>query len=113
MLNTPEAIKQYAYGCDADVGGTSTFHFDFDLTTTLPACLQAPLALALALVIMTAAAELTFTASCVSLWAPAANNVSAAATPVFTTRSGADMFFFFHLLPFVLTNQLLTRDPPN
>jgi NADH dehydrogenase [ubiquinone] 1 alpha subcomplex assembly factor 1 len=29
-LNTPEAIKEYAYGCDADVGGTSTVHFDFD-----------------------------------------------------------------------------------
>ena len=29
-LNTPEAIKDYAYGCDADVGGTSTVHFDFD-----------------------------------------------------------------------------------
>ncbi|KAI0249169.1 complex I intermediate-associated protein CIA30 [Lactifluus subvellereus] len=29
-LHTPEAIKQYAYGCDADVGGTSTVHFDFD-----------------------------------------------------------------------------------
>jgi NADH dehydrogenase [ubiquinone] 1 alpha subcomplex assembly factor 1 len=29
-LNTPEVIKQYAYGCDADVGGTSTVHFDFD-----------------------------------------------------------------------------------
>ena len=29
-LNTPEAIKEYAYGCDADVGGTSTVFFDFD-----------------------------------------------------------------------------------
>jgi NADH dehydrogenase [ubiquinone] 1 alpha subcomplex assembly factor 1 len=29
-LNTPEAIKDYAYGCDADVGGTSTVFFDFD-----------------------------------------------------------------------------------
>ena len=29
-LNTPEAITDYAYGCDADVGGTSTVHFDFD-----------------------------------------------------------------------------------
>lgn len=29
-LNTPEAIKEYAFGCDADVGGTSTVHFDFD-----------------------------------------------------------------------------------
>jgi NADH dehydrogenase [ubiquinone] 1 alpha subcomplex assembly factor 1 len=29
-LNTPEAIKDYAFGCDADVGGTSTVHFDFD-----------------------------------------------------------------------------------
>jgi NADH dehydrogenase [ubiquinone] 1 alpha subcomplex assembly factor 1 len=29
-LNTPEAIREYAYGCDADVGGTSTVHFDFD-----------------------------------------------------------------------------------
>jgi len=29
-LNTPEAIKNYALGCDADVGGTSTVHFDFD-----------------------------------------------------------------------------------
>jgi len=29
-LNTPEAIKGYAFGCDADVGGTSTVHFDFD-----------------------------------------------------------------------------------
>jgi NADH dehydrogenase [ubiquinone] 1 alpha subcomplex assembly factor 1 len=29
-LNTPEAIKDYAYGCDADVGGTSTVHFDFN-----------------------------------------------------------------------------------
>lgn len=29
-LNTPEAIKDYAIGCDADVGGTSTVHFDFD-----------------------------------------------------------------------------------
>jgi NADH dehydrogenase [ubiquinone] 1 alpha subcomplex assembly factor 1 len=29
-LNTPEAIKDYAYGCDADVGGTSTAFFDFD-----------------------------------------------------------------------------------
>lgn len=29
-LNTPEAIKEYAYGCDADVGGTSTAFFDFD-----------------------------------------------------------------------------------
>ena len=29
-LNTPEAIKDYAYGCDADVGGTSTVSFDFD-----------------------------------------------------------------------------------
>jgi NADH dehydrogenase [ubiquinone] 1 alpha subcomplex assembly factor 1 len=28
-LNTPEAIKDYAYGCDADVGGTSTVFFDF------------------------------------------------------------------------------------
>jgi NADH dehydrogenase [ubiquinone] 1 alpha subcomplex assembly factor 1 len=29
-LNTPEAIKDYAYGSDADVGGTSTVFFDFD-----------------------------------------------------------------------------------
>jgi NADH dehydrogenase [ubiquinone] 1 alpha subcomplex assembly factor 1 len=29
-LNTPEAIKDYAYGSDADVGGTSTVLFDFD-----------------------------------------------------------------------------------
>ncbi|SRR5258708_5699042 len=29
-LNTPETIKDYAYGCDGDVGGTSTVHFDFD-----------------------------------------------------------------------------------
>ncbi|KAI0297252.1 complex I intermediate-associated protein CIA30 [Multifurca ochricompacta] len=29
-LNTPEAIKEYALGCDADVGGTSTVNFDFD-----------------------------------------------------------------------------------
>ncbi|KAH9958591.1 complex I intermediate-associated protein CIA30 [Russula dissimulans] len=29
-LNTPEVIKGYAFGCDADVGGTSTVHFDFD-----------------------------------------------------------------------------------
>lgn len=29
-LNTPDAISQYAYGCDADVGGTSTAHFEYD-----------------------------------------------------------------------------------
>ena len=29
-LNTPESIKDYAYGSDADVGGTSTVFFDFD-----------------------------------------------------------------------------------
>ncbi|KAH9953017.1 complex I intermediate-associated protein CIA30 [Lactifluus volemus] len=29
-LTTPEVIKEYAYGCDADVGGTSSVHFDFD-----------------------------------------------------------------------------------
>jgi NADH dehydrogenase [ubiquinone] 1 alpha subcomplex assembly factor 1 len=29
-LDTPEAIKNYALGCDADVGGTSNVHFDFD-----------------------------------------------------------------------------------
>ena len=29
-LNTPDAIKDYAYGCDADVGGTSTVFFDFE-----------------------------------------------------------------------------------
>ena len=29
-LNTPEAIKDYAYGCDADVGRTSTVFFDFN-----------------------------------------------------------------------------------
>jgi len=29
-LNTPESVKDYAIGCDADVGGTSTAHFDFD-----------------------------------------------------------------------------------
>ena len=29
-LNTPEAIKDYAYGSDADVGGTSTVFFDYD-----------------------------------------------------------------------------------
>ncbi|KAI9434186.1 complex I intermediate-associated protein CIA30 [Lactarius indigo] len=29
-LNNPNAIKEYAYGCDADVGGTSTVHFEYD-----------------------------------------------------------------------------------
>jgi NADH dehydrogenase [ubiquinone] 1 alpha subcomplex assembly factor 1 len=29
-LTTPKVIKEYAYGCDADVGGTSSVHFDFD-----------------------------------------------------------------------------------
>ncbi len=29
-LNTPESIKDFASGCDADVGGTSTVHLDFD-----------------------------------------------------------------------------------
>jgi NADH dehydrogenase [ubiquinone] 1 alpha subcomplex assembly factor 1 len=29
-LTTPEVIKEYAYGCDADAGGTSSVHFDFD-----------------------------------------------------------------------------------
>jgi NADH dehydrogenase [ubiquinone] 1 alpha subcomplex assembly factor 1 len=29
-FHTPEAIKDYALGCDADVGGTSTAHLDFD-----------------------------------------------------------------------------------
>ena len=29
-LNTPESIKDYAYGSDADVGGTSTVFFDFN-----------------------------------------------------------------------------------
>ena len=29
-LDTPAAIEEYAYGCDADVGGTSSVHFDFD-----------------------------------------------------------------------------------
>jgi hypothetical protein len=35
----PEAIKDYALGCDADVGGTSTVHLDFDDD---PACLPPP-----------------------------------------------------------------------
>ena len=29
-FHSPEAIKNYALGCDADVGGTSTVHLDFD-----------------------------------------------------------------------------------
>jgi len=29
-FNNPEAIKDCALGCDADVGGTSTVHLDFD-----------------------------------------------------------------------------------
>ena len=29
-LNSPDAIREYAIGCDADVGGTSTAHFDYD-----------------------------------------------------------------------------------
>jgi NADH dehydrogenase [ubiquinone] 1 alpha subcomplex assembly factor 1 len=29
-FDSPEAIKDYALGCDADVGGTSTVHLDFD-----------------------------------------------------------------------------------
>ncbi|KAI0261525.1 complex I intermediate-associated protein CIA30 [Gloeopeniophorella convolvens] len=29
-LNTPEAIAEYALGCDADVGGTSSAHLAFD-----------------------------------------------------------------------------------
>ena len=29
-FNSPEAIKDYALGSDADVGGTSTAHLDFD-----------------------------------------------------------------------------------
>ena len=29
-FNSPEAVKDYALGCDADVGGTSTAHLDFD-----------------------------------------------------------------------------------
>jgi NADH dehydrogenase [ubiquinone] 1 alpha subcomplex assembly factor 1 len=29
-LNSPDAIKEYAIGCDADVGGTSTAFFDYD-----------------------------------------------------------------------------------
>src|SRR5580693_1769455 len=29
-FNHPEAIKDCALGCDADVGGTSTVHLDFD-----------------------------------------------------------------------------------
>ena len=29
-FNNPKAIKDCALGCDADVGGTSTVHLDFD-----------------------------------------------------------------------------------
>ena len=29
-FDSPETIKDYAIGCDADVGGTSTVHLDFD-----------------------------------------------------------------------------------
>jgi NADH dehydrogenase [ubiquinone] 1 alpha subcomplex assembly factor 1 len=29
-FDSPEAVKDYAVGCDADVGGTSTVHLDFD-----------------------------------------------------------------------------------
>ena len=29
-FHLPEAIKDYALGCNADVGGTSTVHLDFD-----------------------------------------------------------------------------------
>ncbi|KAF9237634.1 NADH:ubiquinone oxidoreductase intermediate-associated protein 30 [Melanogaster broomeanus] len=29
-LNTPEDIKQFATGCDADIGGTSTVHLELD-----------------------------------------------------------------------------------
>ena len=29
-LNMPEAIKDYAYGCDANVSGTSIIQFNFD-----------------------------------------------------------------------------------
>ncbi|KAF8274766.1 complex I intermediate-associated protein CIA30 [Lactarius quietus] len=29
-LNSPHAIREYAIGCDADVGGTSTAHFEYD-----------------------------------------------------------------------------------
>jgi hypothetical protein len=29
-LNSPDAIREYAIGCDADVGGTSTAHFEYD-----------------------------------------------------------------------------------
>ena len=33
-LNTPDAIREYAIGCDADVGGTSTAHFEYDADPT-------------------------------------------------------------------------------
>ena len=36
-FDSPEAIKDYALGCDADVGGTSTVHLDFDDDPNPPA----------------------------------------------------------------------------
>lgn len=33
-FNTREDIAQYATGCDADIGGTSTVHLDLDESTT-------------------------------------------------------------------------------
>lgn len=36
-FNTPEHIAQFATGCDADVGGMSTVHFELDESTAKPA----------------------------------------------------------------------------
>lgn len=35
-FNERSEIEHYATGCDADIGGTSSVHFDFDETTALP-----------------------------------------------------------------------------
>jgi hypothetical protein len=55
-LTTPEVIKEYTYGCDADIGGTSSI-------TILPVCLQIPLVVLVLARVMMSLAQLAFTAS--------------------------------------------------
>lgn len=35
-LNSREDVQQFAKGCDADIGGTSTANFDLDESTAAP-----------------------------------------------------------------------------
>ncbi|KZT06038.1 NADH:ubiquinone oxidoreductase complex I intermediate-associated protein 30 [Laetiporus sulphureus 93-53] len=39
-FNSREDMQQYATGCDADIGGTSTVHLDLDETSVLPASMS-------------------------------------------------------------------------